>query len=289
MTYRSDDDAPSWGANWHSLLRAFPALTRAPEAQQQGFHERFGKLDQRLVALAIERARESKTGNTITVEYLQKGYARLVPRYDAEQPSMAARIVSYWSFQPRGTGRAAGPFRTAREAERAGGRPKALWVKPGDGSWFADLEDTEPLPREDQCDALLHVEALLSTLPNLDSKGTWHLSEPGHFQAFVDGGRALLAAPPRTPPLGDEAPEERASPSEASSRRALHTSSTGGLSTPPGPPYAVREVEGMRLPVHRLPPELVAEFEKAYDVLARRDDGPAYGPATPGGLDGEES
>jgi hypothetical protein len=281
MTYRSDDDAPSWGANWHSLLRAFPALTRAPEAQQQGFHERFSKLDQRLVAMAIERARESKTGNTITVEYLQKGYARLVPRYDAEQPSMAARIVSYWSFAPRGTGRAAGPFRTAREAERAGGRPKALWVKPGDGSWFADLEDTEPLPREDQCDALLHVEALMSTLPRHDDKGTWHLTEPGHFQQFVDGGRALLAAPPRTPPLGVEAPEERASPSEASSRRALHTSSTGGLSTPPN---GIRDAGGLRLPTHRLSDEMVERFEAAID---RRDDGSPYGATAPGGRGGE--
>jgi hypothetical protein len=280
MTFRSDEDQASWGTNWHSLLRAFPALTRAPEAQQQGFHERFSKLDQRLVALAIERARESKTGNTITVEYLQKGYARLVPRYDAEQPSMAARIVSYWSFAPRGTGRAAGPFRTAREADRAGGRPKALWVKPGDGSWFADLEDTEPLPREDQCDALLHVEALMSTLPRHDDKGTWHLTEPGHFQQFVDGGRALLAAPPRTPPTEVD-PREIGSDSARPIRSAGRTIGNGGLSTPPN---GIRDAGGLRLPTHRLSDEMVERFAEAID---RRDDGSPYGATAPGGRGGE--
>jgi hypothetical protein len=230
--------------------------------------------------MAIERARESKTGGSITVEYLQRGYARLVPRYDAEQPSMAARIVSYWSFQPRGTGRAAGPFRTAREAERAGGRPKALWVKPGDGSWFADLEDTEPLPREDQCDALLHVEALMSTLPRLDDKGTWHLTEPGHFQQFVDGGRALLAAPPRTPPTEVD-PREIGSDSARPIRSAGRTIGNGGLSTPPN---GIRDAGGLRLPTHRLSDEMVERFAEAID---RRDDGSAYGPTAPGGRGGE--
>lgn len=291
MESRSDD-RPSWLDNWNALRRAFPALLRAPEAQQQGFHERFGKLDQRMVAQAIERARESRSGATITVEYLMNGYSRLVPKYDAQQPSMAARIVNWWAMEPRGFGRAHGPFRSQEDARKAarglpGATVKANWVKPGDGSWMAEETSGDVLPMETQRECLAHIEALAIALPVYSQKAEqWEVREPGTYESARDTILAGLRSPPHTPPLGGEAPEERASLSGASSRRALRTSEQGALSSPPLPPFAVREVDGMRLPVHRLPPELVAEFEKAYDVLARRDDGSPYGATAPGGLEG---
>jgi hypothetical protein len=121
----------------------------------------------------------------------------------------------------------------------------------------------------------------MSTLPRLDDKGTWHLTESGHFQQFVDGGRALLAAPPRTPPTEVD-PREAGSASDRPVRSAGRTIGTGGLSTPPN---GIRDAGGLRLPAHRLPDRMVEQFGEAID---RRDDGPAYGPATPGGR-GEEA
>lgn len=292
MTFHSDD-RPTWGQNWQALLRAFPGLVRAPEAQQQGFHERFSKLDQRLVAQAIERARESKTGGTITVEYLMKGYQRLVPRYASEQPSMAARIIGWWAMAPRGTGRAFGPYQTAAEARTvARGIPgaviKSQWVKPGDGSWMAEEGEGEVLPIEVQRQALAHIEALSIALPRLNSKTeAWDMAEPGVYPKAVAVILEGIAKPPLEPPqTEDHAPEDRASTSEASCRRTRDTSRGGALSSPP---YGVNEANGLRLPKHQLPPHLVEQIEKAYDALDRRDDGSPLGATAPGDLAEEET
>ncbi len=283
MTFHSED-APTWGDNWQALCRAFPGLIRAPQAQQQGFHDRFSKLNQHLVAQAIERAREAKSGSMITVEYLAKGYQRLVPRYDTEQPTMAARIVGWWAMEPRGTGRAYGPYRTLDAATKvARGIPgavvKSCWVKPGDGSWFGEQEG-DVLPIEVQRQAMAHIEALSIALPRLNSKSDqWDISEPSVYAEAVATILDGIARPPLEPPhQGGHAREDRASTSEASCRSTRDTHPEGGLSTPP---YAVRTVNGMKLPVHRLPESLLKQFEEALD---RRDDGSPYGATAPGAL-----
>ena len=289
MTFHSEDRL-TWHQNWQALCRAFPGLIRSPEAQQQGFHERFSKLDQRLVAQAIERAREAKSGGMITVEFLMKGYQRLVPRYDSGQPSMAARIVGWWAMEPRGTGRAHGPYpslEAARKVARGipGATVKSCWVKPGDGSWMADEHEGEVLPMDIQRQALARIEALAIALPRINQKSEqWDVPEAGVYAEAVATILEGIAKPPLEPPhQGGHAREDRASTSEASCRSTRDTHPEGGLSTPP---YAVRTVNGMKLPVHRLPESLLKQFEEALD---RRDDGSPYGATAPGALAEEET
>ena len=287
VTFHSEDRL-TWHQNWQALCRAFPGLIRSPEAQQQGFHERFSKLDQRLVAQAIERAREAKSGGMITVEFLMKGYQRLVPRYDSGQPSMAARIVGWWAMEPRGIGRAHGPYpslEAARKVARGipGATVKSCWVKPGDGSWMADEHEGEVLPMDIQRQALARIEALAIALPRINQKSEqWDVPEPGVYAEAVATILEGIAKPPLEPPqTEDHAPEDRASTSEASCRRTRDTSQNGALSSPP---YGVNEANGLRLPKHRLPPHLVEQIEKAFDELDRRDDGSPLGATAPGDL-----
>ncbi len=109
----------TWTGNWEYLRRCFPSLERAPQPVHDGFHERFSKLRQDLVREAIQRARQSRQGNALTVEQLGTIYGALVPRYDTTQPSMASRIIGYWAMYPRRAGAAFGPRLRGGQDSRA--------------------------------------------------------------------------------------------------------------------------------------------------------------------------
>lgn len=246
----------TWTGNWDYLRRCFPSLERAPQPVHDGFHERFSKLRQDLVREAIQRARQSRQGNALTVEQLGTIYGALVPRYDTTQPSMACRIIAHWVMYPRRAGAAFGPYATLAEAksvqrDRPGTVIKAQWVKPGDGAWFEEIDEGRPLDAESMRELRVMIEAV---------DAQWqHPKDRTVYGRFIEeASRRLAALPSPDPsPQGATAAGASGASSGVAATRSLSYPPEGGFVNPP------QGINRHGLARHGLPPGLLTEFDKA--------------------------
>lgn len=98
----------SWGSNWAKLCAAFPKVAGLPEKARQAFHDRFTKLDQPTLAVAIDNLRESSDSDRTSVERLARAYGRLIPKHQAEEHHVRGKVPIRYEVWPREFGRVQG-------------------------------------------------------------------------------------------------------------------------------------------------------------------------------------
>ena len=98
----------SWGSNWAKLCAAFPKVAGLPDKARQSFHDRFTKLDQATLAVAIDNLRESSDSDRTSVERLARAYGRLIPKHQAEDHHVRGKVPIRFEVWPREFGRVQG-------------------------------------------------------------------------------------------------------------------------------------------------------------------------------------
>ena len=175
----------SWGSNWAKLCAAFPKVAGLPDKARQAFHDRFTKLDQATLAVAIDNLRESSDSDRTSVERLARAYGRLVPKHQAEEHHVRGKVPIRFEVWPREFGRVQG-FDLSHEREARA----------------------------------YHRQRPLSRLMRLWSDGEREDIDAGD-EMPLERKRELVAAvaeaisPPRTPPHGVSSLAATRSPSEA--------------------------------------------------------------------------
>lgn len=175
----------SWGSNWAKLCAAFPRVAALPDKARQKFHDRFTKLDQPTLAVAIDNLRESSDSDSTSVERLARAYGRLIPKHQAEDHHVRGRVPIRFEVWPREFARVQG-FDLSHEREARA----------------------------------YHRERPLSRLLRVWTDGEREDIDAGP-EMLLDRKRELVAAvaeaisPPRTPPHGVSSLTATRSPSEA--------------------------------------------------------------------------
>jgi len=256
----------TWTGNWDYLRRCFPSLDRAPQPVHDGFHERFSKLRQDLVRESIQRARQSRQGNALTVEQLGTIYGALVPRYDTTQPSMAPRIIAYWAMIPRRSGAAYGPYATEAEARSmqkmtAGSVIKAQWVRPGDSTWFDEIDEGQPISAESMQELRVFIEAV-------DAQWQFHEDQTVYERFAAEALRRLSDPPsPHPTPRGATAAGASGASSGVAAIRSQSYTPDGGFVNPP------QGINRHGLARHELPPDLMHDLNEALRTDESRLEG----------------